>query len=60
VATERDNPADRTATDRTAVIALTRNGARMARKLAKSFDRDFTLFLDRRFSEHPALGPVIG
>ena len=51
MATERDNPADRTATDRTAVIALTRNGARMARKLAKSFDRDFTLFLDRRFSE---------
>ncbi len=54
----KDNPQERaapgrTAPDRTAIIALTRNGAGMARALAGSFDRDrnVTLFLDRRFYE---------
>ena len=46
MATERDNTADKTA-----IIALTRNGATMARKLAGSLDREFTLFIDRRFRE---------
>jgi len=50
VATEKDSPAERTA-----ILALTRNGARMARTLAglleQDGDRDVTLFLDRRFYE---------
>ena len=44
MATERNN-----APEKTAIIALTRNGARMARTLAGSLDRDHTLFIDRRF-----------
>ena len=44
MATERNN-----ASKKTAIIALTRNGARMARTLAGSLDRDNTLFIDRRF-----------
>ena len=44
MATERNN-----APKKTAIIALTRNGARMARKLAGSLDRDHALFIDRRF-----------
>jgi len=44
VATERNN-----APKKTAIIALTRNGARMARTLAGSLDRDHALFIDRRF-----------
>jgi len=44
VATERNN-----APGKTAIIALTRNGARMARALAGSLDRDHALFIDRRF-----------
>jgi len=44
VATERNN-----APEKTAIIALTRNGARMARALAGSLDRDHALFIDRRF-----------
>ena len=41
------------ASGRTAIIALTRNGARMARTLAGMLnqDRELTLFLDRRFYE---------
>jgi cobalt-precorrin 5A hydrolase len=46
VATERDN-----APSTTAIIALTRNGARMARTLSESLDRESTLFIDRRFRE---------
>ncbi|MCH7842401.1 MAG: cobalamin biosynthesis protein [Chloroflexi bacterium] len=46
MATEKGNTPDRTA-----IIALTRNGARMARTLAGAFDREYTLFLDRRFRE---------
>ena len=38
-------------TDRMAIIALTRNGARMARALAGSINGEFTLLLDRRFHE---------
>lgn len=44
MATERNN-----VPEKTAIIALTRNGARMARTLAGSLDRDHTLFIDRRF-----------
>ena len=44
MATERNN-----LPEKTAIIALTRNGARMARTLAGSLDRDHTLFIDRRF-----------
>ena len=44
MATERNN-----APEKTAVIALTRNGARMARTLAGSLDRDHILFIDSRF-----------
>ena len=44
MATETNN-----APEKTAIIALTRNGARMARTLAGSLDRDHTLFIDRRF-----------
>ena len=44
MATERNN-----APEKTAIIALTRNGARMARALAGSLDRDHALFIDRRF-----------
>ena len=59
MATERDKT-----TDKTAIIALTRNGAAMARKLAgslagklaESLDREFTLFIDRRFREDDDLG----
>lgn len=46
MATETANP-----TNNLAIIALTRNGARMARSLAGSIDCDFTLFLDRRFHQ---------
>ncbi len=46
MATERDN-----LPEKTAIIALTRNGAGMARRLAESFDRDCALFIDRRFRE---------
>ena len=47
-----------TAPGRTAIIALTRNGARMARALAGSLnrDRDVTLFLDRRFLDESEEG----
>ena len=44
--TERDN-----ISEGTAIIALTRNGAVMARKLAGSMERESTLFIDRRFHE---------
>ena len=44
MATERNN-----APEKTAVIALTRNGAKMARTLAGSLDRDHILFIDGRF-----------
>ena len=44
MATERNN-----IPEKTAIIALTHNGARMARTLAGSLDRDHTLFIDRRF-----------
>ncbi len=44
MATERNN-----APKKTAIIALTRNGARVARTLAGSLDRDHALFIDRRF-----------
>ena len=44
MATERNN-----APEKTAIIALTRNGARMARTLAGSLGRDHALFIDRRF-----------
>ena len=44
MATETNN-----APEKTAIIALTHNGARMARTLAGSLDRDHTLFIDRRF-----------
>ena len=44
MATKRNN-----APEKTAIIALTRNGARMARTLAGSLDRDHALFIDRRF-----------
>ncbi len=44
MATETNN-----APKKTAIIALTRNGARMARTLAGSLDRDHALFIDRRF-----------
>ena len=44
MATERDN-----ISEGTAIIALTRNGAVMARKLAGSMERESTLFIDRRF-----------
>ena len=44
MATERNN-----APEKTAIIALTRNGARMARTLAGSLDRDHILFIDSRF-----------
>ncbi|MCH8987244.1 MAG: hypothetical protein IIA92_00360 [Chloroflexi bacterium] len=49
---------ERTAPGRTAIIALTRNGARMARALAGSLnrDRDVTLFLDRRFLDESEEG----
>ena len=46
MATERDN-----ISEGTAIIALTRNGAVMARKLAGSIERESTLFIDRRFHE---------
>ncbi|MEC9238246.1 MAG: cobalamin biosynthesis protein [Chloroflexota bacterium] len=44
MATETNN-----APKKTAIIALTRNGARMARTLAGSLNRDHALFIDRRF-----------
>ncbi|MEE3168468.1 MAG: cobalamin biosynthesis protein [Chloroflexota bacterium] len=44
MATETNN-----APKKTAIIALTRNGARMARTLSGSLDRDHALFIDRRF-----------
>ena len=51
MATERDNLLGKTAPDKTAIIALTRNGASMARRLAGSLDCESTLFIDRRFRE---------
>ena len=51
MATERDNLPENPARGKTAIIALTRNGAGMARKLAESLDPDCTLFIDRRFRE---------
>ena len=53
MATTEDSPQAAEASGRTAIIALTRNGARMARTLAASWsqssNQDATLFLDRRF-----------
>ena len=46
MATERDN-----ISKTTAIIALTRNGAVMARKLAGSLERESTLFIDHRFRQ---------
>ena len=37
--------------EQTAIIALTRNGSRMAKSLAASFDGEAALFLDRRFHQ---------
>lgn len=51
MATERVNPPENTA-----IIALTRNGASMARKLAGSLGRESTLFIDRRFREDADAG----
>ena len=51
MATERDNLPGNTDDGKTAIIALTRNGASMARKLAGSLSRESTLFIDRRFRE---------
>lgn len=46
MATERDN-----ISEGTAIIALTSNGAAMARRLARSLRHEPTLLIDRRFSE---------
>lgn len=46
MAKERDN-----ISETTAIIALTRNGAVMARKLAGSLERESTLFIDYRFRQ---------
>ena len=46
MATERGN-----ISEGTAIIALTRNGAIMARKVAMALQQDSTLFIDRRFHE---------
>lgn len=51
MATERDNVHRQDGLEKTAIIALTRNGAGMARTLAGSLDRESTLFIDRRFRE---------
>ncbi len=51
MAPAKDSPQATTALGRTAIVAITRNGARMALKLAACLDRDATLFLDRRFYE---------
>ena len=55
MATTEDSPQATAVTGRTAIVALTRNGARMARTLAacldRSSDQEVTLFLDRRFYE---------
>ncbi|MCI0844453.1 MAG: hypothetical protein J4N87_03790, partial [Chloroflexi bacterium] len=56
MATERDNSPIQDGLETTAIIALTRNGATMARRLAKSLDRDSTLFIDRRFREEGDTG----
>ena len=58
MATERDNLRGNTAPgpESTAIIALTRNGASMARRLAGSFGRESTLFIDRRFREDTDAG----
>ncbi len=53
MATERDN-----APNSTAIIALTRNGAMMARTLAESLDRESTLLIDRRFREEGDTGEI--
>ncbi len=58
VATAEDSPQAAAAPVRTAIIALTRNGARMARKLAASFDGDVTLLLDRRFHEEGDIAEI--
>jgi cobalt-precorrin 5A hydrolase len=54
MAAEPNNPQGSPPGERTAIVALTRNGAKMARSLAQAFNqegnRDLTLFLDRRFS----------
>ena len=49
VATDNDSPQSTPASGRTAIIALTRNGAKMARSLAGLLDGDVALLLDRRF-----------
>ena len=46
MSTEKDKE-----TDQTAIIALTRNGARMAKSLVTSMDGKCTLFVDRRFHQ---------
>ena len=56
MATERDNLPEIPAQGKTAIIALTRNGASMARKLAGSSGRESTLFIDRRFREDADTG----
>ncbi|NQW23544.1 MAG: cobalamin biosynthesis protein [SAR202 cluster bacterium] len=52
MATAKDSPQEITAGGKTAIVALTRNGARMARNLAGLLDGEITLFLDRRFTEN--------
>ncbi len=56
MATERDNISEIPAPGKTAIISLTRNGASMARRLAGSFGRESTLFIDRRFREDADAG----
>ena len=51
MATDNDSPLTTQASGRTAIIALTRNGARMARTLAGLLEGDVALLLDRRFHE---------
>ncbi|MCH2675857.1 MAG: cobalamin biosynthesis protein [Dehalococcoidia bacterium] len=55
MATERDN-----ISETTAIIALTRNGAVMARKLAGSLERESTLFIDHRFRQECDSGEAFG
>ena len=59
MATAKDKPQTTPAPGRTAIIALTRNGARMARKLASSLGGDVTLYLDRRFQNESAEGGAV-
>ena len=51
--TETANPANNLA-----IIALTRNGARMARTLAESIEGNCDLFLDRRFHQEGDTGEI--